>query len=101
MTIAPPISKHWREEFVWVAQRKVGSTYKLTYNKEDMEPIGKLALREDNTCDICGACCEETLYLYRCYARTRLGEKCVGHNRGLNLSLAYIVVLLNNSRLML
>ena len=56
MTIAPPISKHWREEFVWVAQGKVGSTYKLTYNEEDMEPFGKLALREDSTCDICGAC---------------------------------------------
>ena len=73
-----------------MAQRKVASTYKLTYNEEDMQPIGKLALREDNTCDICGACCEETLYLYRCYARTRPGERCDGHNRGLDPSLAYI-----------
>ena len=79
----------------------MGSTYKLTYNEEDMLPIGKHAWRVDNTCVICGVCCEETMYLYRCYAGTRLGENCGGHNRGLNLSLAYIVLVLSNIRLLL
>ena len=41
-----------------------------------MEPFGKLALREDNT--------------YRCYARTRPGDRCDGHNRRLDPSLANI-----------
>ena len=40
-----------------------------TWDAENMMECPKFDIKEDNTCDVCGACCTEVLYEFRCYKR--------------------------------
>ena len=52
-----------------------------TWNPDKRFPMRNFKIKEDNTCDVCGAACEETLYEFRCYPRmTRANSSAVGRS---------------------
>lgn len=68
---AVPIAKDARKHYVWVAATEPREDGRKVYtlSTEKMKQSPEYAVREDNTCDICGASCTEELYEFRCYKR--------------------------------
>lgn len=77
-----PIAKEKRSEYVWVAAvRLPDGRKKYTWDADVMTPLPRFEHDEDNTCDICGACCLEVLYEFRCYRRRAQNEKALREGR--------------------
>ena len=78
----PPIHKYERQKFVWVARAKNpdGGQPRYTTNSERMVECPYFIENEacgetkQNTCDVCGHDCTETLFEFRCYTRAEPGK---------------------------
>ena len=54
-----------------------------------MMPLETFQVKADNTCDICGACCTEQLYEFRCYKKKATNETMPQRLLNLNRLLGY------------
>ena len=69
-----------RGSFNFVAQAESGIEGKDVYTRdpEQVQPTKDFSKLDQNTCDVCGACAHEVLFVFRCYPRREAGETWLG-----------------------